>query len=65
MLVKLHASDISQRNNSEYAAEVWFYRELASQAGVPVPATYVAEFDERQRRMVIVQEYLAGLGSRH
>ena len=58
LLVKLHAPAVSQRNDDEYAAEVWFYRELASRAGVPVPATYVAEFAERLRHMVIVQEFL-------
>ena len=59
LLVKLHHPDVSRRSDGYYAAETYFYRELAPRADTPVPKTYVADFDEGERRMVIVQEFLA------
>jgi len=58
LLVKLHHIDPDQRDAGAYAAEAWFYRELAARVGTPVPRTYVAEFDERDIRLAIVQEFL-------
>ncbi len=57
--MKLHHVDPDQRDAGSYAAEAWFYRELASRVDVPVPCTYVAQYDERDKRLVIVQEFLS------
>jgi thiamine kinase-like enzyme len=59
LLVKLHAPDATPGAYAAYAAEAYFYRELASRAGTPVPLTYLAEFDERAQRLIIVQEFLS------
>jgi thiamine kinase-like enzyme len=59
LLVKLHDPDAARRDDPAYAAEAYFYRKLAHRVGTPVPQTYVADCDERERRLVIVQEFLA------
>lgn len=59
LLIKLQRPDASPQDNVSYAAEAYFYREIASRAGIPVPLTYFADFDDQDRRLVIIQEFLA------
>ncbi|MGA7672676.1 MAG: phosphotransferase [Nitrolancea sp.] len=59
LLIKMHDPAAEGRGTSQYRAEAYFYREVASRTGIPVPATYVSAYDEHTGRMLIIQEYLA------
>jgi len=59
LLVKMHHPDPAQRDDGGYVAEARFYRERAPRISALVPETYLAEYDDRDRRLVIVQEFLS------
>ncbi|MCH8230208.1 MAG: phosphotransferase [Chloroflexi bacterium] len=46
-----------QQRSSQH--EILFYRELADIAGVASPVTYIAEYDDAEGRVLLIQEYLS------
>ncbi len=58
LLVKLHRPGAPKLARGAYAGEAYFYSEVASRSVVPVPRTYVSEYDDRTGRLLIVQEFL-------
>lgn len=60
LMVKLHDPRLARPARSGYRGEVYFYTEVAGDAGVEVPRTYVTEFDEVTGRQLIIQEFLSG-----
>jgi hypothetical protein len=59
LLVKLRRPSAQGARPGVCPGEVYFYQHVASRSGVSVPETYLARWDERTGRYLIVQEFLA------
>ena len=58
LLVKLHRQGAPELAHIAHAGEAYFYSEVASRSGIPVPMTYISEYDDEAGRLLIVQEFL-------
>ncbi|MCH8102209.1 MAG: phosphotransferase [Chloroflexi bacterium] len=58
LLVKLHRQGATELAHIAHAGEAYFYSEVASRSGIPVPLTYISEYDDETGRLLIVQEFL-------
>ena len=59
LLIKMHDPEAEGRGAGQNRTEAYFYQEVASRAGIPVPTTHVSAYDEHTRRLLIIQEFLA------
>lgn len=58
LILKLRESGGFRQNQHGSRSEIMFYRDIAANAGVASPIAYVAEFDDRNGRMLLITELL-------
>jgi hypothetical protein len=59
LLLKLSDPTAEPAYDHFYRAEAHFYNSFGSEAGISIPETYFAKFDDATRRLVVLQEFLS------